>query len=144
MLKDLTYRDVPANFAFCLQSGCKRAEECLRCQAVGCLADAPAKVPVINPHHAVTDGECPHFIAIRKARFAVGMKNMFNALPYDKAKHIKKVLIDYFRNGTFYRMKDGKKHISLEDQAYIKSVFENYGVTSEPQYDGFADHYLWE
>ncbi len=138
-----SFSEVPQRFFFCLESGCPKAQECFRQYASKFLADGPAAISIVNPHHAVTNGECPHFTPIRTETYAKGMKHIFDALPNAAAKAIRKELFDHFRNGRFYRYMDGTTLIDKDTQAYIKSVFMKHGVTSEPAFDSFEEHYIF-
>ena len=64
-----------------------------------------------------------------------GMSNIYDAVSTSVASAIKQELTEHFGKGLYYRLKNGEKDITLEQQAFIAETFKKYGVTSEPVYD---------
>lgn len=66
---------------------------------------------------------------------AQGMTNIYDEVNTSVASAIKQDLVNHFGKGLYYRMKNGEKNITPEQQAYIAEVFEKHGATNPPVYD---------
>lgn len=68
-----------------------------------------------------------------------GMTNIYDSVSTSIASAIKQDLLNHFGKGLYYRLKNGEKPISAEQQSFIAETFEKYGVTEPPIYDKTLD-----
>ena len=68
-----------------------------------------------------------------------GMSNIYDSINTSVASAIKQDLTEHFGKGLYYRLKNGEKDITPEQQAYIAETFKKFGVTTEPVYDTVLD-----
>ena len=66
---------------------------------------------------------------------AQGMTNIYDEVSTSVASAIKQDLLNHFGKGLYYRMKNGEKNITPEQQTYIAEIFEKHGATHPPVYD---------
>lgn len=66
---------------------------------------------------------------------AQGMTNIYDEVSTSVASAIKQDLMNHFDKGLYYRMKNGEKNITPEQQTYIAEIFEKHGATNPPVYD---------
>lgn len=64
-----------------------------------------------------------------------GMSNIYDSVSTSVASAIKKELTEHFGTGLYYRMKNGEKEITAEQQDFIAATFRKYGVNDAPVYD---------
>lgn len=70
-----------------------------------------------------------------QAGMAQGMSNIYDDVSTSVASAIKQELVEHFGQGLYYRMKNGEKPISPEQQAYIIETFTKHGATTPPVFD---------
>lgn len=63
------------------------------------------------------------------------MSNIYDDVSTPVASAIKQDLMNHFGQGLYYHLKNGEKHITPEQQAYIAETFAKHGVTTPPVYD---------
>lgn len=64
-----------------------------------------------------------------------GMNNIYDDVSTSVASAIKQELMDHFGKGLYYRMKNGEKDITAEQQAYIAATFSRHGIDTPRVYD---------
>lgn len=143
MIDSLNYNMVPADFAHCLNSGCKQADSCLRHQVVRHIAGNRRDIRILNPNRAPQDGACPEFMSDKPVRYAYGWTPMFDRMAHAKAIAIKKELLGYYGKVEFYRLKRKEKKFTPQAQQYVRKVFLRHGVTEEPCYEEYRMEYKW-
>lgn len=63
---------------------------------------------------------------------AQGMTNIYDEVSTSVASAIKQDLMNHFGKGLYYRMKNGEKNITPEQQTYIAEIFENTAQRTRP------------
>ncbi len=143
MKEDFNYKDIPVNYLHCLSSECPRSSGCLRFQvALHIKHDTPA-FSIVNPAYVATHQECPFYRPNRLTHFALGMKHLFDNIPYAKALKIRNTLYQHFERSMYYRIRNKARLITPKEQAFIKRVFHKEGIEEEPVFDEYVDQYDW-
>ena len=143
MIKTFDYADVPAGFDHCFNSHCKKADSCLRFQITPFVPDSKISVSIINPKVAQPDGDCPKYLTDNPYKVAFGFTHLLDELPYNTACAIKKAMKEYLGHNRYYRIFRKERFFTPQDQEYVKSLFVQYGVTKEPQFDSFESSFNW-
>lgn len=142
-MKELSYSDVPRNWAVCFQSDCPLAANCLRHHAAQLL---PADVLV---HHTVlptarTADGCRLFVEDAPAVIARGMKRLFDGLESWQAQKLRKSVIACFGSrAQFYRYRDGHYPLTPEQMGRIQRIFRQFDENREPQFDNVTESYYF-
>ena len=74
-MKDLTYSEVPFNWALCFQSDCQQASTCLRHHAARLIPKSVTKHVAVTPSARKADG-CRMFVADEPVQVAYGMNQI--------------------------------------------------------------------
>ena len=143
MTDNFNYKEVPGNYAHCLNEQCPRASECLRFQAAQYANAKTSSFLVINPKYIASQKECSLFHPDQLVRHAVGITRLFDNLPYSKARQIKRQLQGYFERNLYYRIYRKERYISPEGQDFIRELFRKEGILEEPVFDEYIDTYAW-
>lgn len=135
---------VPYSYARCYNEQCRQAENCLRrMAALYDTADYPF-ITILNPvRFPKTDGNCSYFQKAEKVRMAWGVKGLLDKIPYEDAVSIKQQLIGHFGKTKYYRFYREERYLTPKEQAYIRQVFRNKGITEEPPFTRYTDEYMW-
>ncbi|WP_293664836.1 DUF6078 family protein [uncultured Parabacteroides sp.] len=144
MLEKFDYSQVPHDFAHCFNSGCKHSGNCLRYQITSYIPKECWSVRVINPAQTVPDGDCPGFMSSQKLKYAYGMSHLLDDLPYRKAKEVRAVMREHYGKTYFYRLKRMERCFTPEDQQYVGSLFQRFGIEREPTFDRYEEEYNWD
>lgn len=141
----LTYSSIPRTFAHCPAETCPRKNECLRWKAFELLPEnSPEQIVMINPKSVPPQGvECPYFLKMELHRYAKGMKQIFDKIPYNQAVALRREMIDRFGKSGYYRRVNGAKLISPKDQALIKTIFSTNGLPDDVPFDEYVESYLF-
>ena len=143
MTDNFNYKEVPGNYAHCLNEQCPRASECLRFQAAQHANSKITMFLVINPKAIASQEKCSHFRPNQLIRHAVGITHLFDNLPYSKARQIRKQLQRYFERNYYYRIYRQEYYITIEGQDFIRELFRKEGIHEEPVFDKYIDTYIW-
>ena len=135
---------VPYSYARCYNEQCRQAENCLRrMAALYDTADYPF-ITILNPvRFPKADGNCSYFQKAEKVRIAWGVKGLLDKIPYEDAVSIKQQLIGHFGKTKYYRFYREERYLTPKEQAYIRQVFCNKGITEEPPFTRYTDEYMW-
>ncbi|KAB5347628.1 DUF6078 family protein [Bacteroides salyersiae] len=135
---------VPYSYARCYNEQCRQAENCLRrMAALYDTADYPF-ITILNPvRFPKADGNCSYFQKAEKVRMAWGVKGLLYKIPYEDAVSIKQQLIGHFGKTKYYRFYREERYLTPKEQAYIRQVFRNKGITEEPPFTRYTDEYMW-
>lgn len=134
----------PYNFARCFNAQCPKAENCLRHKAALYDISNYSLITVINPICLQTTADgCKHFRSTEKIHVAWGLKTLLDKVPYKAAISIRSQLVAHFGKSAYYRYYRGERFLSSDEQAYIRRLFQQKGVTQEPIYDHYTDEYNW-
>ena len=134
---------VPYSYARCYNEQCRQAENCLRrMAALYDTADYPF-ITILNPvRFPKADGNCSYFQKAEKVRMAWGVKGLLDKIPYEDAVSIKQQLIGHFGKTKYYRFYREERYLTPKEQAYIRQVFCNKGITEEPPFTRYTDEYM--
>ena len=64
-------------------------------------------------------------------------------IPYEDAVSIKQKLIGHFGKTKYYRFYREERYLTPKEQAYIRQVFCNKGITEAPSFTRYTDEYMW-
>ncbi|MDL2256353.1 DUF6078 family protein [Parabacteroides sp. OttesenSCG-928-G06] len=143
MKEDFNYKEIPGGYLHCLNAECSRSVDCLRYQVTLHVDQETPAFSVLNSGYVAARGECPFFQPDSLTRFALGMKHLFDNVPYAKALKIRNALYHYFERSMYYRIRNKTRLITPNEQAYIRQVFRKEGVQEEPVFDEYIEKYDW-
>ncbi len=141
MKEEFNYSHIPVEFPYCFERNCTKYEKCLHGFMCKYLTDEPHIITAVNPLQARPQGECPHFKTTDKCRYAKGMTRVFDNLPHKIAQEIKARMKVRYSERKFYKILNGEKTLSPEEQSDVKQIFVNCGVTDEIVYDKYIYTY---
>ena len=128
MENDFDYKLIPAGFIHCFNARCPEAGGCLRHVAARYSAEAGRYIRVVNPAcFPAGDTPCPDFKSAQEVRVAWGITNLLEKVPYQTARHLRKVMIFHFTKTLYYRYYRKEYGISPEAQLYIRNFFGSMG-----------------
>lgn len=141
-MKSINYDEIPAGWAFCQNSECPKAEECLRYLA--CMK-APAEITrwtCILPN-AVKKGECRFFRKAEIKRMARGLNGIMAKADSKQLRHNMRMALTELlgSKGTYYRYKDGERWINPGLQQVIEERLRQVGYDKEVVFDEYAEAY---
>lgn len=140
----LKNKPVPFNYARCLNEQCPKASGCLRHVATLHTTRENSFISIVNPNCIPTDGTaCPYFEKAEKLHVAWGIKHLLDNIPYKKLASVKDPLVAHFGKTLYYRFYREERYLTPNDQAYIRQVFRQKGITEEPVYSSYSDEYNW-
>lgn len=94
MDKGFDFSKLPYSWAMCYLSECSRKEE------------------------------CPYFHPIRKVQVAIGFKDIFREVKERDHSAIRRKIANYMgRGGTYYRYRNGERHLTPKQQEWIRQLF---------------------
>ena len=135
---------IPTDYALCQNDACPHTADCLRYICFKEQTSDNISIRVLNPKFYPADGaECKYFSSTEKVRVAWGVKGIFDSIPYNEAKAIKKELISHFGRTKFYQFFREERAIMPKDQAEIKGIFAKNGIQSEIACTRFTEEYDW-
>lgn len=134
---------VPSQYVLCYKSNCRRAGECLRYQATSYVSEECSVVRVVNPSIISSEEGCEQFKACRVLKYAYGMTDVLDRLPYRTAKDVRHCLLEHFGKTHFYRLMRKQRCFKPDDQAYVEMVFRKFEIASELIFDSYQLDYEW-
>ncbi|GAE85275.1 DUF6078 family protein [Bacteroides reticulotermitis] len=144
MLSDFNYQSVPYGFSHCLNGQCKHATECLHYQVALHVPTECRSFTLINPAYTTSDnGDCPCFTSDQPLRFARGITHLLDNMTHSNALAVKQKMLAHFGRNTFYRINRKERAISPSEQQYIRQIFKDKGLDTEPVYDEYIKGYDW-
>ncbi len=144
MKPDFDYSTVPYGYVHCLNRQCQHATNCLRHQVALRASPDCTTFIVVNPSHVAPNGEeCSYFAPDRLQQFALGITHLLDNVSYSNAVIIKKQMIDFFEKATYYRCWRRERLIKPDEQAYIRKLFLDKGITENPLFDEYVEQYEW-
>ncbi len=144
MLENLDYEQVPVQFAHCFRAECQCSGECLRYQVGTCVPKERQSVLVVNPVRIASEADCDSFMPCMVLRYAWGMTQALNELPYRKTKMLKAQMREYFGKTHFYRLMRKERCFAPADQQYVSDLFRRSGIEKEPLFDAYTYTYQWK
>lgn len=144
MTNDFDYQAVPYEYAHCFNSQCVQSSKCLHhLVAENCTSQYPT-LRIINPNCIPADTtKCPYFNSTRKLHVAWGLKHLLDNVPYKDGNSIRCDLVSHFGKTNYYRYYRQERPLLPQDQEYIRQLFRNYGITTEPTFERCSDEYYY-
>lgn len=137
-------RPMPKTFRLCVNADCPRAAECLRHVALPLATPDVQTISVINPAYiAAAEGNCPAFHSAAPVRYAQGFVKMLSGLTVAQANAFRIRLESHFGHNLYFRLRSGKRLITPTDQAHIRQVMTELGVSPLPDFDAYVEAYNW-
>ena len=135
MMKKLSYKDAPRDWAICFQNDCPLSDRCLR-HAVAQLAPSTLTHHVTVLPAARQGDQCSLFASTEPVRIARGMTGIMKGIPSGKATDLRKELYNIFGScAHFYRYRSGRYPVTPELQKSVARLFHKHGIETEPHYD---------
>ena len=131
---------IPQGFTFCVQSECPLAAQCARHILYQNNTQDMPHLTVLNPLLTPFTAEgCPHFREYHIVRYALGFRNIYNAIPTQHAKLFWTTIPGITSESMYYRMKRGDKPISPTLQQRILTAAHRLGVPTSIDFDGYCE-----
>ena len=132
---ELSYADVPDEWALCFQDDCALRDSCLRFRMGLLMPDTVTLHNVVLPHARRT-GACTLYADGQPVQLAWGMRGLFANVPEWKAKAIRAELYDLFGSrAQYFRYRNGRYPITPERQAQVAQLFSQHGISTPPRFD---------
>ncbi|MDL2222785.1 DUF6078 family protein [Bacteroidales bacterium OttesenSCG-928-M11] len=142
MKKSINYKEVPQNYVHCLNTACKRANDCLRFMVGQAVPDDVTLFTTINPSAInALGGECQYFEPIKLIRYALGITHLYDNMSHAKYVQVKNAIHKYFGHARYYRIYNKLYYITPEQQDFIRDLFRKEGVEEEPVFDEYVERY---
>ena len=130
----------------CINTVCTQASSCLRYY---CAQKQPVNVAsysVLNPNHLATlkEDTCPYFLPKKKVIFAKGFSLWLESLSKKDFRTASNVLKGQYNYRTYYRMRKGERLITPHEQAIMKEIIQESGISQPLKFDTYHEDYLWQ
>ncbi|MEY8708821.1 DUF6078 family protein [Bacteroides faecichinchillae] len=144
MEDEFNYQAVPYGYTHCFNTHCPKGEKCLHHLVAMHSTNQYLTLSVVNPNCIPEDANsCPSFHPIRKIRVAWGIKHLLDNVPHKDADSLKRMMLNYFGRGVYYRFYRKEKFIAPEQQEYIQRIFRQKGITDQPIFDSYTEEFEW-
>lgn len=129
---------IPPSFVVCFNSGCPKAEECLRRLAGDHLPQKRKFGPAIYPTMEVGDNGCRLFMTGKTKLMAWGFAKLFEDVKIKDGTKLRDAMKTYLGGrSNYYRYNSGEHRLTPEQQTWILHLFHKKG------YDGLEfEHYV--
>ena len=135
---------MPTHYMICLNSGCGRAESCLRQMYAMRYPVEEVSVRTLNPRlYPKESGGCAHYRTAKKIRLAWGIKGLLGGLPYDKARGIKQAMLARFGRSRYYRFFREELPLTPAEQSEVHAIFRRNGVDTSPAFGRYSEEIDW-
>lgn len=141
MKKDFDYKEVPQGYLHCLDAECPHSSECLRFKIGAIVNEFVTDFSIVNPKYVEKQEECPYFQPDELVRYACGISHLYDGLLHTTYVKIKKKVHDYFGHTQYYRIQNKTRLITPKDQAVIREIFNEEGMSTVPVYDEYFENY---
>lgn len=144
-MKQLSFTDVPADWAICLQEHCPLADTCLR-------HDAGMMMPANTCQHNIVlptarqgdDDKCRLYASNKPVPIARGMFATFKVVQPHEAAKIRARLFNVFGSrATYFRHQRGDYDITPVMQERVAAVFSEFGYNEPLVFDHAAEQYFF-
>lgn len=143
--KEILFSQKADGYLCCFNDQCAQRNHCLRWQ-VGQYVDRQQRVVTcVNPlYQLAANGHCDEYRDDQQVTMPVGMKKGFyRDMPSHVERSIKNALIAHTCRSTYYQYHNGKRPITPDMLAVIRSVCKQAGWTQPLQFDGEVTDYAW-
>ena len=155
-MKELTYSDIPHNWAICFDATCPLASQCLRHHAAKLAPDTLLEHNTVLPvarfvaqdspadaqQQTETESVCRAYVADAPVTLAYGMRNLFDEVhPYEVRALRQLVQMVFGQQSHYYRYREGRYPITPKQQARVEDIFLRHGYTKAPKFDRYEVQY---
>ena len=135
---------MPTHYMICLNSGCPRAESCLRHIYAMQYSEEEVSIHALNPRlYPKESSECSYYRPMKKIRLAWGIKDLLHDLPYDSARRIKQSMLGHFGRTRYYCFFREERPLTPAEQTAVQSIFRRNGVESAPAFGRYSEEIDW-
>lgn len=130
------------SIVYCALADCPRSTFCLRYLAY--KASAPFWTHAfVDPRIQSTEQGCPQYLSNEVQRMGRGFRASMQLVRYGSISTFRGRIADELGCGRshFYRYATGEYPLTLEQQAIVRSVFEEFDVNKEDLFDAYEDAY---
>lgn len=123
-------------------SQCPRSASCLR-YLVYSASPPFFHHSFIDPRTETSESGCPSYLSNEVQRFARGFKRAMRRLRYGDVAEFRYRVCDELAcwQSQFYRYSSGQKPLTPEQQARVRDVFHEFGVTDGELFDAYEEAY---
>ena len=142
--KEEVFRQKAETYLVCQSASCPLRDHCLRSILSGYVAEERVAVTSINLNNPqMQTDSCPQFRDSQPIRLPVGLCRLYRDMPGRFEVAIKRHLIHIYTRKRYYEYRKGLYPITPDVESTIRQTFQKFGWNEEPQFDGYADEYLW-
>ena len=142
-MKEISYSDVPRNWAVCFQADCPLAANCLRHHAAQLVPSNVLTRHTVLPTARTADG-CRLFVEDAPVCIARGMTRLFDGLESWQAQKLRKSVIACFGcRAHYYRYRNGRYPITPEQVSRIQRIFQQFDKNCKPRFDEVTESYYF-
>lgn len=147
MEENLNYFEkAPEGYSLCFQSQCASAAKCLRALAARDINKSVPKLTIVNPLsvNTTSEGECPSFKSVDKARIARGFTNALRLIPMGNVENVRKTITEQLNQRDYYYLRSGEKQMNPKMQEQIAAILTANGAPEPIEFDRYEEGIVWE
>ncbi|WP_303014343.1 DUF6078 family protein [uncultured Bacteroides sp.] len=144
MKEKIDFKEVPYQYAMCLNRQCPQADTCLRQLTEQSVPENVEQWVIISPKYLAAAGNrCPHYRSSAKVRYAKGFIGLLENLPHKQMQTVIPYLMSYLGRRTYYRSRKGERLLTPSEQRQVLAILKNCGVTHPKEFDAYIENYDW-
>lgn len=121
---------IPSSWLYCFNANCPRKDDCVRYRSTCAIQKGQTTGYTVYPTALRQDATCPHFKQLQMIHTAWGFGTMFDEVKAKDAPLLRSLIKHYLGgNGSYYNYHHGRRHLSPEQQEWIKQLFKRFGYT---------------
>ncbi len=145
-MNKIDFDEMPASFTLCTRKDCERHGTCLHWLAYD-------QHPVMERAHFYDarwfdqnggTEACTHYADSTPIEYAAGFEHIFDEMPKVKADMLRKSLLSYYGDFTYYRYRRGEYLMSPNVQEHIIATAKELGITTPIQFRRKECRICWE
>ena len=138
------YKARDPHYLVCFRDECPLHDSCLR-YACGEYVDTRYYfVEAVNPKFSkVATSECPVYRKNETLMMKTGLTKFFEQMTGKQERAIRAHLISHYNRKVYYRLRNGVKPITPEDQQLIEDVCRLHGYNGPFVYDAEHKEWVW-
>lgn len=135
-------REKSQHYILCYTSACPRKEHCLHWLVGQWASDDAPYTTTVNPlRKDVIAGTCSDYRSDTKRTMARGMLNFYEDIPENKAKAVRRALIQHFTKTKYFKFRNGTTPITPEDRQDIATICRSCGWEEPLVFDNYYEEY---
>ena len=157
-MKELTFSDIPHNWAICYDAACPLAKQCLRHHAAMLAPDTLLEHNTVlsaarlsaqdstaeEQQQTEADHVCRAYVADEPVTLAYGMRNLFNDIhPFEVRGLRQQVQAVFGEKSHYYRYREGRYPITPKQQTRVADIFLRHGYTKAIKFDRYEVQYYF-